>query len=110
MTEPSERTPEWVADAIMVVIQRERDLTKRFGLHALVLALLKGEADIEVRPCKRIEEWDRERRCGSGGAPGKVEVTCERSGGLLYEEIRDCETCRGAGAERRLKFQYPAYD
>jgi len=99
-----------MADAIMVVLRKEPNLTERFGIRTLVLALLKGEADIEERPCRKTNAWDRDHLCGFGGAPGKVRVTCERSGGLLYDEIRDCETCRGTGTERRLKYRYQAYD
>jgi len=107
------KTPEWLTDAILEVLQRERDLIQRFGRRELILALLNGEAEMELRPCQwQPSSWGRsfgDGGCGSGGS-GKVKVICESSGGSFYEEIRECENCRGAGQVRRLKFRYPAYD
>ncbi len=101
----SERTPEWMADAIIEVLRREKDLLKRFGARELVFALLNG-AEMEMRPCqdRRLNE-----ACGSGGR-GKVKVTCESSGGSFYDEVRNCENCDGKGEVRRLKFKHAAYD
>lgn len=103
----TERTPEWLADVIVEILRREKDLLQRFGSRELILALLSG-ADMEMRPCKdRRFGWGE--ACGSGGR-GKVRLTCERSGGSLYEEVRDCENCAGKGEVRRLKFRHPARD
>lgn len=103
----SERTPEWMADAIVEVLRREKDLLKRFGSRELVLALLNG-AEMEMRPCQdRRFGWNE--ACGSGGR-GKVRVTCESSGGSAYDEVRNCENCNGFGEVRRLKFKHPAND
>lgn len=113
MTLSLSKTPEWLTDAILEVLQRERDLIQRFGRRELILALLRGEAEMELRPCRRRSYASfgpgRDGDCGSGGL-GKVKVICESSGGSFYEEIRECENCRGAGQVRRLQFRHPAYD
>lgn len=102
-----ERTPEWYADAIVEILCREKNLIERFGKRELIRALLAG-AEMEWRPC-RDRGFGYGEDCGSGGK-GKVKVTCERSGGSYYIEIRDCEACRGKGEVRRLKYHHPAYD
>lgn len=103
----AERTPEWIADAILEILEREKDLMKRFGRRALIVALLEG-AEMEMRPCQDRRFGWREA-CGSGGR-GKVNVTTETSNGSPYDEIRNCESCGGTGEVRRLKFHQPARD
>lgn len=107
-TPPEARTPDWIADAIMVVLKREKNLIERFGVRELVLSILKGESDIETRECGS-KQYGWGEHCGSAGK-GKVRVTCESSGGSFYEEVRDCESCRGSGEVQRLKFRHRAYD
>jgi len=106
---PSEaRTPDWVADAVMVILTREKDLVERFGVRELILSLIKGESDIETRECKD-KQYGWGEHCGSAGK-GKVRVICESSGGSFCTEVRDCSVCRGAGELSRLKFRHLAYD
>lgn len=84
----------WYADAIFEALHRESPELGR-DRYRIMLEILKG-AEMREEKC---------RKCRGGG---KIVVTCESSGGSLYDEKRTCPGpwdggCEGTGKIRRLQ-------